>query len=201
MVAYFPAFNWLLRVGSRTNGIRREALLQVASERSVPRMRTELLVCGAQHLGHCLGTTSPHPRHNRSHQIHSRSHLDLLTMAAFAPPVQRDEFLYSSGWSAEAGNNDRHPRASVTELTALLRPEVAQSKRAKMAIASSSSTDPPWHFWTAQLIHYGLQPTKDKNAAKIRLLSALNGDKLQVPGWITRLEMEMKKEWRPRTRS
>jgi hypothetical protein len=47
----------------------------------------------------------------------------------------------------------------------------------------------------------GLQPTKDKNAAKIPLLSALIGDKLEVPGRITRLEMEMKKEWRPRTRS
>lgn len=60
---------------------------------------------------------------------------------------------------------------------------------------SQSSNDPPWHFWTAQLIHYGLTPTKDKNAAKIRLLSALNEGILEVPGWIIRLETELKKEW------
>ncbi|KAF3042083.1 hypothetical protein E8E11_008255 [Didymella keratinophila] len=116
-------------------------------------------------------------------------------MAAFAPPVQRDKFLYGSVLYAEAGNNNRHPRASVAELTALLRPEAPQSKEAKTSTASHSSTDPPWHFWTAQLIHYGLTPTKDKNAAKIRLLSALNGGKLEVPGWIIRLETEVKNEW------
>jgi len=30
------------------------------------------------------------------------------------------------------------------------------------------------HWYEAQLRHYGLPPTKDKNAAKVRLLGALN---------------------------
>lgn len=117
-------------------------------------------------------------------------------MATFAPPVQRDRFIYSSVLYADAGNGNRHPRASVAELTALLRPEAPKNnKKAKTPAAGTLMTDPPWHFWTAQLIHYGLASTKDKNAAKIRLLGALNENRLVVPSWVTKLEAEVKKEW------
>jgi hypothetical protein len=93
--------------------------------------------------------------------------LVLVIMATFAPPVQRDRFLYSSVLYADAGNDNRHPRASVAELTALLRPEAPKRKGTKTAAVAESATDRPWHFWTAQLIHYGLTSTKNKNAAKI----------------------------------
>jgi hypothetical protein len=116
-------------------------------------------------------------------------------MAAFAPPVYRDKFFYSSILYADAGNDNHHPRANVVDLTALLRPEAPKTKKTKVAEVTEPVKDPPWHFWTAQLIHYGLTSTKDKNAAKIRLLSALNGNRLEVPGWIQRLEAEVKKEW------
>ncbi|KAJ4363336.1 hypothetical protein N0V95_001109 [Ascochyta clinopodiicola] len=120
-------------------------------------------------------------------------------MATFAPPVHRDKFLYSSILYADAGNDNHHPRASIAELTALLRPEVVKSKaKAKKPKPSEEDEvvkDRPWHFWTAQLLHYGLTATKDKNAAKVRLLSALNEERLEVPGWIQKLEGEVKKEW------
>ena len=116
-------------------------------------------------------------------------------MAAFAPPVYRDKFFYSSILYADAGNDNHHPRVSVMDLTALLRPKASKTKKTKVAEATEPVKDPPWHFWTAQLIHYGLTPTKDKNAAKMRLLSALNENRLEVPGWIQRLEAEVKKEW------
>jgi hypothetical protein len=51
------------------------------------------------------------------------------------------------------------------------------------------------HRYAAQLIHYGLPVTKDKNGAKVRLLNALNQFKLEVPAWILKLEGELKKEW------
>lgn len=121
-------------------------------------------------------------------------------MAAFAPPVHCDGFLYSSFLYADAGNNNHHPRASVAELTALLRPEVAKAKRNKAPEIAQPTKDPPWHYWTAQLMHYGLTSTKDKNAAKVRLLSALNGNKLEVPGWVLRLEEKAKKEWEAENR-
>ncbi|KAF9695116.1 hypothetical protein EKO04_007142 [Ascochyta lentis] len=129
-------------------------------------------------------------------------------MATFAPPVHRDKFLYSSILYADAGNDNHHPRASVAELTALLRPEVVNSKAKKIKTQTKTQCpegdgevkDWPWHFWTAQLLHYGLTATKDKNAAKVRLLSALNGEKLEVPGWIQRLEGELKKEWEAENR-
>lgn len=119
-------------------------------------------------------------------------------MAAFAPPVHRDKFLYSSVLYADAGSDNHHPRASITELTALLRPEAPKAKKSKTSEITEPVRDPPWHFWTAQLIHYGLTATKDKNAAKIRLLGALNGGRLEVPAWILKLEVELKKNGRLR---
>lgn len=123
-------------------------------------------------------------------------------MTTFAPPVRRDNFLFSSLLYADAGNENHHPRASVAELSALLRPDVSKpsNKRGKPAEPAEPLKDPPWHFWTAQLLHYGQTSTKDKNAAKVRLLSALNGGRLEVPGWITRLEAELKKEWEAENR-
>lgn len=60
-------------------------------------------------------------------------------MAAFAPPVHRDKFLYSSVLYADAGSDNHHPRASITELTALLRPEAPKAKRAKHRKSLSQS--------------------------------------------------------------
>ena len=45
------------------------------------------------------------------------------------------------------------------------------------------------------MIHYGLPVTKDKNGAKVRLLTAMNQFKLEIPAWILKMEGEMKKEW------
>lgn len=108
-------------------------------------------------------------------------------MADFASPVRRGNFIYHPILYAEVpmvGNGHRHPRASVSELAALLRPD-----------GPTSAKDQVWHYYSAQLIHYDLQSTKDKNAAKVRLLNALNNFKLEVPAWILKLEGELRKEW------
>jgi hypothetical protein len=120
---------------------------------------------------------------------------------SFAPPARRGDFLFSSVLYADPGNNNRHPRASVAELAALLRPEAPNLySKGQQPAAASPAKDPPWHFYSAQLIHYGLPVTKDKNGAKVRLLTAMNQFKLEVPAWILKLEGELKKEWETENR-
>jgi hypothetical protein len=60
--------------------------------------------------------------------------------------------------------------------------------------------DPVWHFYSAQLLHYGLPFTKEKNAAKVRLLNAMNAIQLEVPAWVLNLEGELRNEWEAENR-
>jgi len=121
--------------------------------------------------------------------------------APFAPPSRRGDFLFSSVLYADPGNSNHHARASVAELAALLRPEAPNlySKGQKPSVATPAK-DPAWHFYSAQLIHYGLPVTKDKNTAKVRLLNALNQFKLEVPAWVLKVEGDLKKEWEAENR-
>ncbi len=109
----------------------------------------------------------------------------------FAPPVSRGNFHYNGNLYVEVGNFNRHERATVEEITAILRPDLKKHKKA--------SIDPPkdqvGHWYEAQLIHYGLPPSKDKARAKMRLLEALNSSAIVVPPNITAMEAEMKKEY------
>ena len=110
-------------------------------------------------------------------------------MADFAPPVRRGDFFYSSMLYANVGNGNHHPRATVSLIATLLRPEPHAQQSA------TSATDKVWHWYTAQLLHYGLPSTTNKNTAKVRLLDAISQCKLEVPAWILNMEAELKKEW------
>jgi hypothetical protein len=122
-------------------------------------------------------------------------------MSVFAPPARRGDFEFSSILYADAGNNNRHPRASVAELAALLRPEAPSLySKGRKPEPSTPAQDPPWHFYSAQILHYGLPFTKTKNTAKVRLLDAMNQFKLEVPAWVLKLEGELKKEWEAENR-
>ncbi|KAF2456139.1 hypothetical protein BDY21DRAFT_364873 [Lineolata rhizophorae] len=105
------------------------------------------------------------------------------------PPIVRSGFAFQWAFLAEVGHMRRHTRASVAELTTLLRPDAKTRKK------EENRKDQVWHWWEAQLKHYGLPQTRDKNVAKVRLLDALNRGKLKVPESVARLEDEMKKEW------
>lgn len=101
------------------------------------------------------------------------------------PPVVRDDFIYRDTLFVNIAEGKRHPRASVAELTSLLLPSKdAQAPKDQVA-----------HWYEAQLLHYGLPRSKDKNTAKMRLLQAINKQELQVPAHIVRMEAEMKKEY------
>ena len=111
----------------------------------------------------------------------------------FAPPVQRGNFFCSGDdLFVDVGNLNRHKRATTQEITTLLRPDL---KKTKTNPPVRDNKDQVAHWYEAQLIHYGLPPSKDKARAKMRLLEALNNSKLKVPSDITRMESEMKKEF------
>ncbi|KAI2634358.1 hypothetical protein GGS26DRAFT_553512 [Hypomontagnella submonticulosa] len=100
---------------------------------------------------------------------------------SLAPAVERDGFSYAGDLFAEASGHNRHRRATVAEL--------------KDHFKSGSEKDHPAHWFEAQLIHYGLPPSKTKAVARMRLYDAVNQNKLSVPGNIKKLESELKKEW------
>ncbi|KAI0162760.1 hypothetical protein BJ166DRAFT_276876 [Pestalotiopsis sp. NC0098] len=108
-------------------------------------------------------------------------------MSATAPVVM-DRFASANGdFYAESSGNNRHRRATVPELK-----EHFQS--------SGSGKDKPAHWYEAQLIHYGLPPSKTKAVAFKRLFDASNTGGLSVPAHITKLESDLKKEWTKRDR-
>ncbi|CAM1503575.1 Fc.00g011660.m01.CDS01 [Cosmosporella sp. VM-42] len=99
-----------------------------------------------------------------------------------APPVCEDGFAFAnSEFFAEASGHHRHRRATPAEL--------------KTHFTSGSDKDRPAHWFEAQLIHYGLQPSKTKSVARMRLFDAVNAGKLTVPSHVTKLEGKLKKEW------
>ncbi|KAH8426474.1 uncharacterized protein LDX57_004211 [Aspergillus melleus] len=101
-------------------------------------------------------------------------------------PVSRDGFEYCNNeFYALVHPNHRHRRSSIPELRAFFN---STSKK-------TSIKDKPAHWYRAQLIHYGLQPTDIKGTAAMRLLDALDRDVLKVPGSVQRLERALKREY------
>lgn len=99
--------------------------------------------------------------------------------------MTRNGFEYYNHEFYAISNNKPYRRYSVAELKAFF-------------FSSSSKTsvqDQPAHWYRAQLLHYGLQPSDRKGTAMLRLLDALNHDKLEVPAYLKRLEKELKHEW------
>lgn len=98
------------------------------------------------------------------------------------PPIVRGEFFYRDTLFVDVGGEGkRHPRALESELKALL--------------TGKNPRDQVGHWYEAQLIHYGLQRSKEKNTAKVRLQQALNQGKLRVPPHLLDMESQMKKDY------
>lgn len=100
-----------------------------------------------------------------------------------APEISKGDFLYRDTLFVNLGPSKCHPRASVTELKALLLPKKGSAPKNQVA-----------HWYEAQLVHYGLPRSKDKNTAKVRLTSAVSTG-LTVPADIARMEAEMKEQY------
>ncbi|OJJ38917.1 hypothetical protein ASPWEDRAFT_168789 [Aspergillus wentii DTO 134E9] len=75
-------------------------------------------------------------------------------------PVSNGKFSFSvDSFYVESSGHKLHRRAPLHELT----------------------PDPVGHWYEAQLLHYGLPPSKTKAVAKMRLLDAVRGGNLVVP--------------------
>ncbi|KAF6519747.1 hypothetical protein HZS61_016164 [Fusarium oxysporum f. sp. conglutinans] len=99
-----------------------------------------------------------------------------------APPVSEDGFAFAEGvFFAQSSGQNRHRRATATEL--------------REHFTSGNDKDHPAHWFEAQLIHYGLPPSKTKSVARMRLFDAVNAGNLKVPANMSKLETKLKKEW------
>ena len=110
---------------------------------------------------------------------------------SFASPVSKDGFFYNGDLYVEVGDANRHKRATVSELQELLRPDTKKKK----VDPSRKPKDQVGHWYEAQLMHYGLPPSKDKSRAKLRLLEALNTGKLEIPEQVKKVEAALKREY------
>lgn len=100
---------------------------------------------------------------------------------AGAPPACEDGFSFANGeFFADASGQNRHRRATPAEV--------------KEHFKSGNDKDRPAHWFEAQLLHYGLPPSKTKSVARMRLFDAVNVG-LKVPGHIAKLEGKLKREW------
>ena len=107
-----------------------------------------------------------------------------------AAPASHGPFHYSYGeLHAEASNGNRHRRTTLPELQDFFRPS------AQFNSASSSQQDRPAHWFEAQLLHYGLPPSKTKGTAFRRLHDAFTSSHLAVPAEISTIEKNLKKQW------
>lgn len=114
---------------------------------------------------------------------------------SFTPPVIKDGFAYANdSFYAEASNQNRHRRATVSELDTIFHPPARRA-------TGTVDKDPAGNWYEAQLLHYGLRQSKSKAVAKTRLLEALNKGGLAVPAHIQKIETELKKEWLKRDRA
>lgn len=99
--------------------------------------------------------------------------------------IRKGDFVYRDALFVEVGEGKRHPRAAPSELRELLLPKKGATK----------DKDQVAHWYEAQLVHYGLTRSKDKNTAKVRLTAALSTDGLKVPGELLQKEADMKKDY------
>jgi hypothetical protein len=120
--------------------------------------------------------------------------------ARYAPPVSRDGFFHSGDSFYVEIEGHRHGRRDSTALFDLLtytQPAPLLTKAGKVAKRQPRpQKDPPGHFYSAQLLHYGLKPMKTKAAAKKQLLASYAANRsLVVPESIMKLEKTLQKEY------
>ncbi|KKO96436.1 hypothetical protein THAR02_11464 [Trichoderma harzianum] len=99
-----------------------------------------------------------------------------------ATPVSEGNFSFVNGELFVQTSGQKHHRRATLE-------------EPKKHFTSGSDKDHPAHWFEAQLMHHGLQPSKAKSVARMRLLDAVNSGELLVPSFITDLERKLEKKW------
>ena len=120
----------------------------------------------------------------------------MADVEATVPPISRYGFSYSNNsFTVDLPDKDshhKHTRADINTLSSLLRSETPTSPTQSTPRRFQDNAS---HWYQAQLLHYGLKFTKDKQIAKRRLLEALNNATLEVPSFVRDLERDLKMEW------
>lgn len=120
----------------------------------------------------------------------------------YAGPVTRDNvFFYGNPTGLHVTQDrQRYVRAEASHLYDLL--TWVDKGPALTKKGAPRKRQPPPHkdeseaYYVAQSIHYGLKPSKTKDATKKALLDAFGGGKdIKVPGKIVALEKELRKLW------
>lgn len=116
------------------------------------------------------------------------SHRNMRTLGS----VTNGKFCFAvDSFYVESSGHNLHRRATLEDLKRLF-------DTASASTGSSSKSDHVGHWYEAQLLHYGLAPSKNKAVAKMRLLDALKAGSLAVPKEILKIEADLKKEWKKR---
>lgn len=103
---------------------------------------------------------------------------------SIAPPVIREGWSYAGEFFVEPSCFNHHRRATLPELKSHF----------------ETSDNRPAHWYEAQLLHYGLPPSKAKGTAKTRLFESVTKGHLAVPDHIAEIEADLRKEWIKRER-
>ncbi|KAF2228711.1 hypothetical protein EV356DRAFT_457192 [Viridothelium virens] len=75
---------------------------------------------------------------------------------SYTPPVAKDGFAFANDtFFAEATGHHRHRRAALSELQQLFHPSSSTAR-------TSADKEPVGHWYEAQLLHYGLPPSRSK---------------------------------------
>ena len=122
--------------------------------------------------------------------------LPLRLMDSFS---SRDRFIWHNNTFSvmipKANLSLLHARASPAQLKALLAPEVRRTRAGNVSnIQLEWPSKPPYDFWLAQLVHYGLDFHFDIEAAKRAVEVELRLRRLQVPKALADLERELREE-------
>lgn len=106
----------------------------------------------------------------------------------FVPPSTKDGFSYAGGaFYCEASNHNRYRRATIPELRAIFLGQDMEDRTA--------------YWYEAQLLHYGLPPSKQKGISHKRLFDAVMKGDLSVPPHIHNIETEVKEDWTKREKA
>ena len=101
--------------------------------------------------------------------------------------VNHGKFSYDVDTFYVEASGHLHRRAIPAELRAIFNVSIPDRNQ---------RPDYPAHWFEAQLLHYGLSPSKVKATAKMRLLEAIQDDILEVPIELILMEKRLKKEWK-----
>ncbi|OQE88356.1 hypothetical protein PENNAL_c0017G01039 [Penicillium nalgiovense] len=103
------------------------------------------------------------------------------------PPVYHGQWSFDGDtFYVTSSSGHVHPRATYSELDDIFSTPLGDRR---------NRADYQDHWYEAQLLHFGLPPTKSKATAKMRLMDAFQDGTLDVPEQILEMEHKLTRTW------